>query len=88
MSLGVEKIENVAESLKKLIIAGKKISADKKIGIEDLGVLVALAADAPKIIESFSALGEAFAEVKDIDVAEAIQLIQAISKKIKEIEVA
>lgn len=88
MSLGVEKIEAVAESLKKLAIAGKKISEDKKIGLEDLGVIVALASDAPKIIESFSALGEAFAEVKDIDVAEAIQLIQIISKKIKEIEVA
>ena len=88
MQLGVEKIEAVAESLKKLVIAGKKISADKKIGIEDLGVIVGLASDAPKIIESFSDLGEAFAEVKDIDVAEAIVLIQAISKKIKEIEVA
>jgi hypothetical protein len=88
MSLGVEKIEAVAESLKKLVIAGKKISEDKKVGLEDLGVIVALASEAPKIIESFSALGEAFAEVKDIDVAEAIQLIQIISKKIKEIEVA
>jgi hypothetical protein len=88
MSLGVEKIESAAEALKKLVIAGKKISADKKIGMDDLGVLVALVSDASSIVEAFKDLGEAWSEAKDIDVAEAIQLIQAIHAKIQEIEKA
>jgi hypothetical protein len=86
--LGVEKIEAVAEALKKLVIAGKKISADGKIGIEDLSVLIALISDAQSIIEAFKGIDEAWGEAKDIDVAEAIKLIQAIHAKIKEIEAA
>jgi hypothetical protein len=86
--LGVEKIENVAEALKKLVIAGKKISADKKIGMDDIGILVALVSDSASIIAAFKDIGEAFEEGKDLDVSEAIQLIQAIHNKIKEIEAA
>lgn len=86
--LGTEKIENIAESLKKLVIAGKKISADGKVSLEDLPVVIALASDASSIIAAFKDLGDAFEEIKDVDVSEAIALIQAIHNKIKEIEKA
>lgn len=86
--LGVEKIEALAEALKKIVIAGKKISADGKIGIDDLSILIALAPEASSIIEAIKNVGDAWGQAKDIDVAEAIQLIQAIHSKIKEIEAA
>lgn len=86
--LGTEKIEAAAESLKKLVIAGKKISEDGKVGVEDIAHLVKLMTEANEIVKSFKDLGEAFEEVKDLDVAEVIALIQVISKKIKEVEAA
>lgn len=88
MSKGVEAIEAVKESLKELVIAGKKIGADGKVGVDDLAVLIALLPKTPAMLESFKQLGEAFDEVKDVDVAEAIALIQSFHKAIKEIEAA
>jgi hypothetical protein len=52
------------------------------------GILVALVSDSASIIAAFKEIGEAFEEGKDLDVAEAIQLIQAIHNKIKDIEAA
>ncbi len=88
MSLGTEKIEALAESLKKLAIVAKKVSADKKISIEDLPAAMALLPELPAIIKSFSDLGEVLDEGKDLDVAEVVALIQAIHSKVKEIEKA
>lgn len=85
---GVESIEQVKESLKKLVIAGKKISADGKIGIDDVAHVIALASEFPAMLDSFKKFGEAFEEIKDVDVNEAIALIQSFHKAIKEIEAA
>jgi hypothetical protein len=85
--LGTEKIESIAESLKKLVIAGKKIAPDG-IGLEDIPVVINLAKDAGEIIESFKSLGEAFDEVKDVDVTEFIALVSLVNAKVKEIEAA
>ena len=86
--LGTEKIEAIAESIKILVISGKKISADGKVGYEDLAHVISLATQAPAIIAAFKSFGDAFEEGKDLDVAEVIALIQAINKKVKEIEAA
>jgi len=85
---GTESIEQVKESLKKLVIAGKKISEDKKIGLDDIQHVIALASEFPQMLESFKKFGEAFEELKDVDVNEAIALIQSFHKAVKEIEVA
>lgn len=88
MSKGTESIEAIKESLKKAVIAGKKISADGKIGLDDVAHVIALASEFPAMLESFKKFGEAFEEVKDVDVAEAVALIQSFHKAIKEIEAA
>lgn len=86
--LGTEKIEAVAESIKDLAVVAKKISEDKKVGVDDLVHVIAILPKLPKIIESIKDLGEAVDEAKDLEVAEIISLIQVVHAKIKEIEKA
>jgi len=88
MKLGTEKIEEIKESLKKLVIAGKKISADKKVDLNDLVHVMALLPELPAIFASIKEVGEAFEELKDTDVSEAIALIQSFHEAIKQIEKA
>jgi len=86
--LGTEKIEAILDDVKELVIVAKKVKLDGKVDASDLVHLVALLPKLGKFIEDFKALGEAVEEGKDIDVAEIVSLVQAVSKKIKEIEQA
>lgn len=86
--LGTEKIEAIAESAKDIAIVVKKITADKKVDLNDLPHLVAILPKLSEIIENFKAVGEAFEEGKDLDVAEVVSLIQKIHEKVKEVEAA
>jgi ABC-type oligopeptide transport system ATPase subunit len=86
--LGTEKIEAIAESLKEVAILIKKISADKKVDIQDIAHLVAFLPKIDDIILSMKDLGKAVEEGKDIDVAEIVSLIQKIHSKLKEVEEA
>jgi hypothetical protein len=86
--LGTEKIEAFVESVGELVKAGKIVAKDSKIGVEDLPVVVGLLPKLPKMLEDFKAVGEAFEEGKDLDVAEIIALIQKVHNKVKEIEQA
>lgn len=88
MNLGTEKIEAILDDVKVLVIAGKQIKADGKVDLADLPHVIALLPKLGKFIEDFKAVGEAFEEGKDIDVAEAVALIQKIHAKIKEVEAA
>ena len=88
MSLGTEKIEAILDNVKVLVIAGKQIKADGKVDLSDLPYVIALLPKLGKFIEDFKAVGEAFEEGKDIDIAEAVSLIQKIHAKIKEVEAA
>jgi hypothetical protein len=88
MSLGTEKIEAIADSLKEVAILIKKISADKKVDIADIAHLVAFLPKIDEIIASMKDLGQAVEEGKDIDVAEIVALIQKIHGKLKEVEEA
>lgn len=86
--LGTEKIEAIVESLSHVAIAAKKITADKKVSIEDLPAAMDLLVKLPGIVESFRELSSAWAEVKDIDVAEVVKLIQLLDAKVKSVEQA
>jgi len=88
MSLGTEKIEAILDDVKELIIVAKKIKEDGKVDLADLPHVIAIIPKLGKFIENFKAIGEAIEEGKDIDVAEIVALIQAVSAKIKEIEKA
>ena len=86
--LGIEKSEKFVNSLGEIAKFGKKISADKKVNLEDLPEAVAFLVKVPAIIEDFKAIGEVFEEGKDYDVAEVVALIQKVHAKVKEIEAA
>lgn len=86
--LGTEKIENLVNTLKELVIAGKLIKEDGKVDANDLVHLMALLPKLPSYIASIKDVGDAFEEGKDIDVAEAVALIQKIHAALKEIEKA
>lgn len=88
MSLGTEKIEAILDDVKELVIVAKKIKEDGKVDLADLPHVIAIIPKLGKFLEDFKAIGEAIEEGKDIDVAEIVALIQAISAKIKEIEKA
>ena len=86
--LGTEKIENAAKALSKVVIAGKKISADKKVNLEDLPAAMALIVELPSIVSAFSDFGTIIEEGKDIDVAEVVALIQKVHELVKSVEAA
>jgi hypothetical protein len=84
--LGTEKIEAIVNDIKDLVIVGKLVKEDGKIDTTDIVHLIAILPKLPKYISDFKAIGEAFEEGKDIDVKEAVELIQKIHLAIKEIE--
>jgi cell division FtsZ-interacting protein ZapD len=86
--LGTAKIEAIVESLKHVAIAAKKISADKKVDLQDIPAAMELLVKLPSIIENVKELGEAWKEVKDIDVAEVVSLIQKLDAAVKQVEAA
>lgn len=86
--LGTEKIEAIGTSLTKVIVLGKKIASDKKVGLEDLPHVIAFIPELAEVVENFKHFGDAIDEGKDIDVAEVVALIQFVHKKVKEVEAA
>lgn len=86
--VGTEKIEAILDDVKELVIVAKLIKDDGKVDLSDLPHVISIVPKLGKFIEDFKAIGGAVEEGKDIDVAEIIALIQAISAKVKEIEKA
>jgi hypothetical protein len=86
--LGTEKIEKIVESLTHVAVAAKKISADKKVDLQDIPAAMELLVKIPEIVSAFSDLSESWKEVQDVDVAEVIQLITLVNEKVKLIEKA
>ena len=86
--LGTDKIEAILEDIKELVIVAKLVKEDGKVDLADLPHVISLLPKIGKFVEDFKAIGEAFEEGKDIEVAEVISLIQKISAMVKQIEKA
>jgi len=84
----IDKIEKAAEALAHIIIAGKKISADKKVDLQDLPAAMELITKLPSIVEAFTAYQEIVAEAKDLDIAEVVTLIKKVDELVKKVEQA
>ena len=84
----IDKIEKAAEALAHIIIAGKKISADKKVDLQDLPAAMELITKLPAIVEAFTAYQEIVAEAKDLDIAEVVTLIKKVDELVKKVEAA
>lgn len=86
--LGTEKIEKAAEALAHIVIAGKKISADKKVDLQDLPAAMELITKLPAIVEVFTELDALVAEGKDLEIAEVVALIKKVDELVKAVEKA
>lgn len=86
--LGTEKIEKLVDSIAHVAVAAKKISADKKVDLQDIPAAMELLVKIPEIVEDLSELSGAFDEAKDLDVAEVVSLIKLVDAKVKLIEKA
>lgn len=87
-------MKNVKE-LKELLIAlqiigvfAKKVAADKKVNLEDLPYLVDLAKQMDQILAAVDGLSEIDEELKDIDEAEAMEVLGQLIKSVKAIKAA
>lgn len=86
--LGTEKIEKAADALAHIAVAAKKITADKKVDLQDLPAAMELVTKLPEIIAVVSEWQELVAEGKDLDVAEVVALIKKVDEIVKKIEKA
>jgi hypothetical protein len=86
--LGTDKIEAILEDVKELVIVAKLVKEDGKVDLADLSHVISLLPKIGKFVEDFKAIGEAFEEGKDIDVAEVVSLIQKINEMVKQVEKA
>jgi hypothetical protein len=84
----IQATENVIKSLKLLVIAGKKISADKKVDLNDLPAAMELLVQLPFIYDSLSKLSLVKEEMKSLSKEEIIALIEAVDSAVKIIEQA
>lgn len=88
MSEGTKELKELLVSLKDIAIFAKKVAADKKVNLEDLPALVDLAKNMDEVLAGFDGLNKIPDEVKDIDEAEAMELLAALLKLIKEVKAA
>lgn len=88
MTVGTENIEKLAEVIKHLVIAGKKVSHDGKVDANDLPHVIALIPKLGDLASVVSHFGKIVEEGKDLDVSEVVSLIQLVVAKVKEVEKA
>jgi len=88
MSEGTKELKELLVSLKDIAVFAKKVAADKKVNLEDLPALVDLAKNMDEVLAGFDGLNKIPDEVKDIDEAEAMELLAALLKLIKEVKAA
>jgi hypothetical protein len=85
---GVKEILELIEGLKQLVLVGKAVMKDGKIDMSDLVHLSALMSKQAELVAAFQGLAELKEEAKDIDLAEAQQVILALLAAAKEVKAA
>jgi len=88
MSEGTKELKELLVSLKDIAVFAKKVAADKKVNLEDLPALVDLAKNMDEVLAGFDGLNKIPDEVKDIDEAEAMELLGQVLKLVKEVKAA
>ncbi|MCB1712838.1 MAG: hypothetical protein KDH96_10270 [Candidatus Riesia sp.] len=76
MSEDTDKLELLAKSMKGLVSVGEKVMKDNKIDLADLQHAPELAEHLSGLVKAVSFHKEMLKEVKDIDAAEAVKLVQ------------
>lgn len=79
--MDIKETKELIQALGKLGVVGKKIAADKKIGVDDIAHLVDLASQAGQILEGFKGLDIMMEELKDLDQTEVIEIVGELYKQ-------
>ena len=74
VEVGIKESLELLEGLKLLAVAGKKIAADGKVSVADLGEVMGLVNKVGVLVAAVQGVGEIKAEAKDLDAAELQQL--------------
>jgi hypothetical protein len=84
----IKEIKEVLEAVELLGVAAMKVAADKKVAVDDLVHLVAIAKDSEKLVAAMEGLKEIDDEIKDLDQAEILELVAAVLAMVKKIKEA
>lgn len=85
---GVKEMLELIEGIKQLLLVGKAVMKDGKVDMSDLSHLSVLMAKQAELVAAFQGLGDIKAEAKDIDLAEAQQVVLALIAAAKEVKEA
>jgi len=86
--MDIDKIILILEKIEVIGVSAKKVMADGKVDLQDLPVAISLLSEINGMIEAFKGAGEALDEVKDLDGAEALEIVKKLYEVGKEIEQA
>lgn len=76
--VGIKEITELAEGLKLVAGAYKEVSADGKVDLSDIGVLVKLMPNVQKLVDAVQGLDKIPAEIKDLEEGEAALLLAQV----------
>ena len=77
----VDKLKLLAEGMNDLVDVGEDVFSDGKVDLGDLQYLGDMGKASMKIIKSVKEYKEMYAEAKDIDALEAIEIVKALLGK-------
>jgi len=86
--VGIKESMELLEGVKALGVHGKALLKDGKISVADLPLVMALVADAQKIVDAVQGVEGVLPEMKDIDEAEAKALVEKVFEVIAAIKAA
>jgi len=86
--MDIYKIILILEKIEVIGVSAKKVMADNKVDLLDLPVAISLLSEINGMIEAFKGASEALDEVKDLDGAEALEIVKKLYEVGKEIEQA
>ena len=87
-NMDIYKIILILEKIEVIGVSAKKVMADNKVDLLDLPVAISLLSEINGMIEAFKGASEALDEVKDLDGAEALEIVKKLYEVGKEIEQA
>lgn len=77
----IDKLLLLADGINGLVDVGEAIMEDGKISLGDINQLVPLKNEVEKIVKAVKEARELLEEAKDIDSAEAVQIVSALLKR-------
>ncbi|MNJ94797.1 hypothetical protein D3C87_125000 [compost metagenome] len=83
---GITELLELIAGLELVAVSAKEILKDGKIGVEDMAVLVKLAAQVDVIVKAIEGVKEIPAEAKDIDMAEAVAIVQRLYAAVAKVQ--